>query len=309
MADSKCYWEGGTDGDYTDATNWSGVTPVSTDSVRIPKSATQQIDENLDQSAVDLKDFLVEKDCSVQIGNFSVTAQLEYLKILLKSTTYWDATLRGSGESYLHFTNYRNIFVEEAPAASNGNFGLNLQGLMDGTGAGKVFITAESGTVGLAANNPEEVFEAEEINITGANVVLGEGVVDPDGASALPLLNVMGGTVVSRCAITAANITDSTYRHEGGAVGTLTVNSGTAVIAGENTEGVLITAAEVRTGATLDMTGDLKPKTITNVYLASGATLDIRGGHVTLSNPINLDGCAVQDVTVLADAEATVQFT
>lgn len=304
MADSKCYWEGGTDGDYETAANWSGIVPVSTDSVRIAKTASQAIDTNLDQSAVDLKDFLVEKDCEVEIGKFSVTAQLEYLKILLKSTTYWDATLRGSGESYLHFTNYRNIFVEEAPAASSSNFGLNLQALNDETGAGKVFITAETGTVGLAANNPEETFEAEEVNIDGANVVVGEGVCDPDGSAALVLLNARGGTVVCRAAVATVNVISSKFRHEKGAITTLNLKAGKMTVAGA----VTITTANVRSGTKLDMTGDLQAKTITDINMASGSSLDIRGGHVTLTNKIHLDGCAVQDVTVLADPEAGVEF-
>jgi len=302
MAGSYCDWIGTTDGDYETATNWSGIVPITTDYVRIVQTATQAIDTNLDQSAVDLRDFVVEKDCPVVIGKWSAASQIEYLKISLLETTHWDATLRGSGESFLFFDEYRNIFIEEAPSAGDSNYGLNLTGTID-AGAGKVFITAESGTVGIATYT-DETFEANEINTTDANVTLGSGVYAADGAAAMPLLNIKGGTVINRAAVTTINVDNCDFRHESGAVTTMTIKSGTAIIAGAETIGTIY----ARANTTLDMTGDLQAKTITHLYVGAGVTLDFRGGHVTVTNDIHLQGCSLSDITILIDPEEAISF-
>lgn len=299
-------WIGTTDGKFlTVNTNWkSGTAPANGDAALIPKTATQDINDSLDASAVTMVGFETEKDAAISIGTFTAAGLIVPLKItLLHSAAYYNATLAGSGESALHFINYGTIFVNEAPAASSTNYGLNLTGTNDETGDGKVFITAESGTISLAAN-PDEVFEAEEIDITNAEVTLGAGVVDPDGSSPMPALNVKGGTVINRAAVTALTVTDSEFRHENGAVGTLTIKAGKVIVAGAET----LAAVYARAGTTLDMTGDLQAKTITNLYVGSGVTLDFRGSHVTLTNPIHLQGCSGNDVTVLSDPEWGYSF-
>ena len=134
-------WIGTTDGKFTTvATNWkSGVALANGDAALIPKTASQNIDDELVCSET-LVGFEVEEGAEVTIGKWSAADLAEYLKIiLLHSAAYYDATLAGAGETFLHVTNYDNIFVPYAPAASSSNFGLNLQALNDGTGAGKLF--------------------------------------------------------------------------------------------------------------------------------------------------------------------------
>lgn len=307
MAGATDTWIGTTDGKFiaVDA-NWYSATAIASgDAVVVPKTAAQDIDDSLDADAVTLVGFEVEEGADIAIGTYTAAGLIVPLKITMLDTgSYYDVTLAGSGETFLQVTDYANIFVTEAPEASSSNYGLNLTGLCDGDASclGLVFITAETGTISLAAN-PGEVFEAEAISITGAEVTLGEGVVDPDGSSALPLLTINGGTVITRCATTVLNVTDSEYRHENGAITTLNVKGGTAVIAGAMT----IATANVEAGATLDMTGDLQAKTLSAVHLHEGSTLDYRGGHVTVT-AIHLDGCALQEVTILTDAEPVPVF-
>jgi len=298
-------WTGQTDGSLTTAGNWkSGAALVNGDAALFPKTATQDGNADLDVSAVTLVGFEVEKDCSVSLGKFSAADLMEYAKFtLLHAAAYYNAILRGSGESWLHFTNYALIHVAEAPDASSSNYGMNLTGLMDGTGAGKILVDAPTGTVGIAAN-PDEVMECEEIKVIGATVTVGEGTYDDDGSSAVPLIEIQGGTVTTRCAVTTLDVDDCEFRHEGGNIGTLDVKAGEAVIAGVNT----ITAAYVRGGAKLDMTGDLQAKTLTDVYMGAGAELDLRGSHVTVTNGVTLQGCGLHEVSIYLDAGDTLSI-
>ena len=298
-------WIGVTDGDLQTATNFkSGVALASGDALLVPKTATQAINASLDLSAITLVGMETEKDSSVIIGTFTAAGLIVPAKFtMLHSAAYGNVTLAGSGEAALYFANYGTIFVNEAPAASSVNYGLNLTGIMDGTGDGKIFITAESGSIGIAANSGE-ILEAEEINITNATVTIGSGVVDPDGSTALPLLNVTGGTVINRAAVAVLNVDDSDFRHESGAVTTATIKAGTMTVAGA----VTLTTVYARANTTLDMTGDLQAKTITDLYVGSGVTLDFRGGHVTITNAIHLQGCSVSDLTILLDPEQAISF-
>lgn len=297
---------GETDGKYTgEATNWkSDSVIVNGDATLIPKTTTQAINDGLDASAITQVGFEVEKDCTAAIGTFTVAGLITPLQItLLHSAAYYNARLAGSGEAALYFIDYGTLYIDEAPAASTVNYGLNITGINDETGDGKIFVTAESGSVSLAAN-ADEVLEAEEINITDATVTLGAGVVDPDGSSAMPLLNIAGGVVINRAAVTALNVDDSNFRHELGAVATTTLKAGTMVVAGA----VTLTTVYARANTTLDMTGDLQAKTITDLHVGSGVTLDLRGGHVTLTNPVHLQGCSVSDLTILLDPEQAISF-
>lgn len=297
-------WIGTTDGKFiaVDANWFSGTAIAAGDAVLIPKTAAQNINDSLDADAVTLVGFEVESGCSITIGTYTAAGLIVPLEITLKhSTTEYDATLAGSGESFIQFTSYENIYIKEAPSASSSNYGLNLTCPLAGTGAGNVVITATTGSVGLAAN-PDEVFGAEAISIAGATVTLGSGVSSED-STALPLLTVEGGTVINRAAADVINLTDSTFTHESGAIGMLNVKGGTAVIAGA----VTIGTANVEAGTTLDMTGDLQAKTLTAVHMHMGSTLDIRGGHVTVT-AVHLDGCAIQDVNIQTDPEVVVTF-
>ena len=298
-------WIGAVDGSLSTAGNFkSGVALAAGDGLLVPKTATQAINADLDLSATTLVGFETEKDCSVIIGTFTAAGLIVPAKFtLLHAAAYYDAILAGNGEAALYFINYGNIFIREAPAASSTNYGLNITGTNDETGTGKIFVTAETGTIGLAAN-ADEVLEAEAIYITNATVTIGNGVVDPDGAAAMPLLDVKGGVVTNRAAVVTMTVDGSEFRHESGAVTTLTVKSGKAIIAGAET----LATVYVRAGAHLDMTGDLQAKTITDLYVGAGATLDFRGGHVTRTNAIHLQGCSASQVTVLIDPEEALAF-
>jgi len=251
MADK--YWNGtgGTDGDVTDAANWtpSGV-PSASDNVRLVAAFDQAISSNLDGlTGVSLGDFIVEEGYSGTIG--SSTADLEI--------TCSSFEFNGSGVAYidLEASNITATVHNSAAAASVGAFGLYLIGsnLADLVVAGgSVALASVMGTTATAA----------AVHVSGGSVSLGSGCT-------LTTITAYGGNTTIRANVTNVNGYGGTIAtKEQAAITTLLLDGATLDDGSTGTT----TTATVNSGYLAVKAGTSKTISTLNINAGGGASWD-----------------------------------
>jgi hypothetical protein len=258
MADK--YWNGnaGTDGDVTDATNWtpSGV-PTASDNVRLIAAFDTAMSSNLDGlTGVSLGDFIVEEGYSGTIG--SSTADLEI--------TCSSFEFNGSGVAYidLEASNITATVHNSAAAASVGAFGLYLIGsnLADLVVAGgSVSLASVMGTTATAA----------AVHVSGGSVSLGSGCT-------LTTITAYGGNTTIRANVTNVNGYGGTIAtKEQAAITTLLLDGATLNDGSTGTT----TTATVNSGSLQVKAGT--SKTISTLNINAGGAANWDPNSVTVS--------------------------
>ena len=231
----------GTDGNYASASNWSpsGV-PVAADNVRIPAGAAL-IAAGLNQSAVALGDFIVEKGCAALIG-----ATGAYLQISCARFEF-----EGTGVAWIDIgSSAISPIVKTTTFAAEGSFGLYLKGSAIAT------LSVNDGLVGLAMRYGDTA-TVNTVRVTGkkAKCVMGSGVTLTTGYTS-------GGTLELHCAATTVtgeggNVTTE----ETGAITTLNANGqGTYKL---NATGTITTLNQNDSASVVDFTQSGASRTVT----------------------------------------------
>jgi len=290
-------WIGGVADHTTEpgqADNWSpsGV-PADGDSLVFPATTAYNCDGYdfaADRQFVGLD---VEDGYTGDIGSAATPFHID----LKDDTSYYSANLAGTGTCYLQIDNYDQINVTNAgPAPGTGRYALNLTGATDNGTATKSVVNVNcpsSASVSIAAN-PGEDMEANDIRITGGNLVIGSSVTQHDGSTAAPL-TVAGGTVVAKNALGTVTKTGGTLYTEGSnPAGTLNTNNGKTYL---NSAGT-VTTLRVSGSAVVSCANDPRPKTITTAEVYRGGSLKDPNRVVTFTNPIELIRCGLEDVTL-----------
>ena len=293
MAVKTVIWDG-TDADYDwqAATNFVGnALAITGDSSIVPAMihADGTDIDGVDDSAVLLVDFTIEKGCGVDIGVHSVTGT--YLHIDADN-----CYLDGDGTVLLQADNCAVMNVTGAGAASgDGTYGMYLKG--DATAL--TINLEENESVGLAPLSSETAtFTTTKVTGSG-EVTIGSGV------TCTTLVVGGDGDVDCHAAIATVTSEGATLTYDAAGISTaLTVISGTVYYNGTGT----IEAPVIHSEGTLDLHNDLRAVTIgTSLTMHAGATLDIRGSHVTLPT-ISTPDCSPTAVNILCDPGQALTF-
>lgn len=242
--------------DWDTASNWAeGAVPVADDDVRITGSTN--ITYGLDQSSVELDDFVVAPGCSAQVGSESADLQID-----MGDSNRFE--FHGTGQAWINVGSAAiSPIVFRTASVSNGQSGLYLDGSAIAT------LTVEGGLVELVDGS------------TTTTVIVRNGgtVRIPNGATITTLHNQGGVSCELRGASTTVNNVGGSLVIEGSdAITTLNIDGGTVV---SNTTGT-ITTANVDAGE-LDLTQSGESRTITTLNNRGGTTR-YDPGVVTLTN-------------------------
>ena len=292
-AGDKKYWLGGASGattTWSNAANWStsrtgtggNAAPADGEIPVIPSSAAYDI-TGLDTTAAQFRGLIVEPGCTVNIGAIGNPLIID----LKDDTTYYDATLAGTGTIYVQTNNYKTITVTDAGASpGTGLYALNITGVTDaGAGAGaSVTVSCETGTSIALAPTAGNLFETAAINVTGGDVYVGAGVTANDGAAAVPV-TASGGTVISDCPLTVLTAkNNASVTHNTGAVTTANISGATLTY---NSAGTL-TTLNLRKSASADFSKSLSAKTVTTANIYESGTINDPNKVVVWTNGILL---------------------
>lgn len=226
-------------GNYAHAANWtpSGA-PVAADVVVIP-SGSASITTGLDQSAVAIGSFAVERGYTGTIGSATANLQLDTVAF----------TFSGTGLAYVDLGSQTvSPQIYSTANATTGNRGLYL------IGSGLVTLNVMGGKVGLAFRHGTTA-TATTVRVVGSasSLECGTGTTLTDAI-------VSSGGLTVRCAFTTATVYSGTFTTEGtGAVTTINVYAGTLT---PNSTGTVTTINQY--GGAVDYTGNAAARTLTN---------------------------------------------
>lgn len=273
------------------AENWVGdALPVTaTDSVLIPAWATDDI-YGADFTSVELFGFTIEAGCDINIGHINKPLQID-LEKTAASTTSYPLVSYGTGDIFLDVDNFLLADIRDAGTGSpeNGEYAFNLSGTLTPTSAGKVYVRCGAGkSVSLAAN-PNEVLEAESIDVWSGTVAIGSGVIDK-GTSTLPVLVVEEGkvTLESPCLVVTAKVGTLTLKGAT-AITTLNVLGGTVYRSNSG----IITNVNVYGGGIYDATENTTTATDSNVNTWADSTYLDPHEQITRTNSVILNKCGL----------------
>ena len=160
------YWVGGTsgyEGKYDTAANWSGgAVPTAGDTVHI--TGSQNIDDGLNQSSVDVDKFSVESSYTGTIGSKGSPLQVGI------TDTSGAIEFSGSGESHLDIGGSAvNMTIHSTASAAVGSYGLTIKG------TGIAVLSVEGGKVGIATGVPADTATITTLRCLGGRTVVGSG--------------------------------------------------------------------------------------------------------------------------------------
>lgn len=156
-------------------------------------------------------------------------------------------------------------------------------------------LNAYAGDIGVAAE-PGQAAQYSEIRVGYETSQQNDVALLVGAGCTLAQMDQSGGTVTLHCGLTTLNQWAGTTTLQGDALNLTTLNlyGGTFKF---NSSGT-ISNLTVGPKGTLDASGDLRPKTVTNCTLESGATIIDPYKTITFTNPILLDQCGVEDVSL-----------
>lgn len=282
-------WDGSTDGDWNTAANWSAGVPTANQGAAIPDQNEVGIDA-YDNTAVALSYFEVRDGYAQDVG--LVTAGIgAYLQLDLGGSGDKIADLSGSGTSLFYIKNAARINVLKTGA---GNGATKTPSLFL-TGVDNDFVKIQCGTnqrVGLAWIDGE-VFETDELEMSGGVLYIGRGVVAKNGSSLIPV-TLNGGNAYSNAGLGTVIVKGGKLFMQEGGLTDLLIESGTVQYDAAGT----IVDCEVKPNGFLDLTKTTEAVSFTNpikvhknakVYDPYG-----RGGNLVFDTI----ECRLQDVKI-----------
>ncbi len=255
MAD--CIWtNGNSDGDWSNAANWSGSVPTAGDDVFFTSEYTGDVTTNLDRTSDGvLGDVIVEKGYSGKIAT-----KAGYLQIKCGSLTF-----NGSGLCFIDVnTSAIDITVKGTARAATGQQGLYLKG----SGIDELNVTR--GTVGIAAR------AGETATVTAVN--MNGGTVNAGAGASVTTVTIYSGTVNSKAGVTTVNLIGGSASVEGN-ITTANLDAGTLTYNGAGT----ITTCNAQ-GGTLDCFRTALARTVTTLNLKAGGGISYDPDVVTVTN-------------------------
>lgn len=270
------------------ALNWdTEAVPVDGDDVVLERSSIG-IYYGLGQSSVDLVSLTIDSTYTGDIGlpDYASSGYFEYRarKLAIGATT---------------------VTIGQGSGAGSGRIRLNL-------GTGQTAVTVHNTGVSRDANTAALQLEGTHASNTlsilkgdvGSAVAAGEtatwatirtGYIDSENTDVrlqlgagctLTTLTLGGGQVTTQSALTTVTMTGGTLTHLAGTITTLTVDAGTVYY---QSSGTLTTGTFRTKAARLDVSRDLRARTITNLTVTKGASLHDPEKTITFTNPYTTD--------------------
>ena len=291
---STLYWSSASSTAWGTGANWSTTSaPANGDTAIIDANGAAAI-AGSDQSAVALAALLIKSNFGANFGDLATA-----LKI--KSSLVRIGDLAGSGLAQTAkirvnldlSTTAATIDVVSTPSIGP-DAGLEPVRIV-GVNSSNV-LNVLSGRVGVATNKATDVATFGTINNVAGTVNVASGVT-------LTTFRQSSGAGSLYCAATTVTINGGQLDTYGaGAITTANI-FGQAFLRATGT----ITTLNVYGGGTADFSASLIARTVTTINLYKGATLiGIDPSLFTVTNPINLVGCAPEDVTIITPPGRTV---
>ncbi len=278
------------------AENWEGDTvPVNTDDVVIPAGSVDIL-YGLDQSAVTLTSLEIEQGYTGKIGLPEVTTSGydEYRDTYLKisATTVNIGTGTGQGSQRIKLNVGANACTLNVSNSGTPVDTASRSILFLGTNAANV-VNINKGSLGIASQ-PGEVATVATLRVgyqdnvqADADVVCGSGVT-------LTNIDQSGGKLTIESGTTSIDQTNGTLIILDGAHTAITSDGGTCDYRSNGT----VTTAIIGNEATLDLTKDMRSRTITNASIYAGGTIRDSFKTATWTNGIDLVRTSLDKVTL-----------
>lgn len=279
--------------DWGLAGNWfTNAIPVDSDNVVIDARATDDLIYSMNQSTVDLTKLDVYMSYVNQLGDTTNPLRISATTCQIGLPVGDGSSPSGPTFVNLDFGTVNNTtkVYNGRKTGINGLLPINLKGSHSAN-----ILHVYGGTIGVATARPGDTATYVTINVDGGKCVLSSGVTTTT-------ITQDGGELIQGCACTTLTQNAGTLETNGaGAITTATIN-GTAYLEASGT----ITTLEVRSSGSADMTGSNAARTVTTVQLHKGCTFKYDPGVVTISNPIQLVDCKLEDVTIEVPPGRTV---
>ncbi len=279
------YWDGSTDGDVTDDTNWSGAVAIGDDLV-VPVSATVNIDGGT--LAESLNSFTVEDGCTITIGS-NTGGVISPLILTIGNAAPKALVLGGTGVTYIELATANMDTINVRRAGSSRTDGINPLNIsvdtitvtdlnIRPTGTAFIGVAAQPGQTGIFTN----------INVSSGKTYIGAGAT-------FVTINQDNGTVYNSSTDPAStlNLYGGLHYNLDGVITTINLYAGTVYY----TAGGTIATLSLY-GGTFDM-NQAPATTITNaVPIYKGASFLDPQQKVTLTDKIDVTGCRLADVVI-----------
>lgn len=236
---------------WSTAGNWvEGVVPVSTDEVVIP-SGSAKITGGLNQSAVTLAGFTIERGYDQNIGTSDAPLQVAISVRAVIETS--------GGQQWVDFgaSNY-DVEVLGTGGASTGQRAFNV------IGSNLATISVLAGSVGIATPLADSATVAT-LRVLGGDVWAGDNV-------SLTTASSYGGSLLQQCASTTTNVYGGTVTTKGtGAITTANVYDGSMF---PNSTGTITTFNAY--GGSVDFTRSGLARTVTTLNATAQSQLELK---------------------------------
>lgn len=262
----------GTDGDLAANANWSPAnTPINGDDV-VFENGTDDLDTNLDQSAVTLDSLTIKQSWVGQFGTATAYVQWGATEVFI-GEKLGKASPNGSPRIKLDMGAVAGTVTIYNTASTSTDPEL-LPVLLKMTEA-TIDVYVRSGDVGIAWGSALETSTLRAIHVLGsqARVSIGNGVT-------LTELDLAAGRTDLLCAATTVTVkAGNLVTEQGGAITTMTVTGGNVVSNSIGTIGTLNAK-----GGVVDFLQSSEPRIVTTTDIWRGADLRLDLSYLTLTN-------------------------
>lgn len=286
----------GTTTAFATASNWStGSTPIDTDTAIFNQRATGGI-AGSDQSTIELTALEIDSSYVYYVGDNLSPLIIDATTVNIGKVSGSSTAGAGSGRINLSLPDVAstiNIFGTKNSSTDTAKEPVRIK---TGANANKLFMFG-SGRVGIARDGVTDTAQFSEISClsAGATILVGAGTT-------LTKWRQTGGVGYLYGALTTLQQDSGTvYTYGAGAITTVHC-SGTAYLSSSGT----VTTLNINEGGTVDMTQSAVARTFTTINMYKGATLTYDPNIITVTNPINVIGCNIEDVTINTPNGVTV---
>lgn len=281
-------WVGTTSSAWATGTNWStSSAPANGDTATFDWNATRSV-AGSDQSAVTLAALnILSTFTGYQFGDLATALKIKSSTVRIGDASGSSTAGAHSNRINLDLSTTATVVTVVNTATTSADAGLEPVRIKAVNSSNQLIVLG--GRVGVATNAIGDVATFGEIDCIGSSAV-----VNISSGVTLTTLRQEGGTVNQSCGCTTIYQDGGTLNTNGsGAITTIYVGGQ----ANLNSSGT-VTTLEVQADGTADMLNDLRAKTITTVKLYKGATFKFNPAVHTITNPILLIGCELEDVTI-----------
>jgi hypothetical protein len=290
---SSYVWTGTTSTAFATGTNWSPSGPPTTgDSAYFDFNATRALAAS-DQHTVVLANLFIKSTCTYDIGDAATSLQIAATNWRLGDSSNSASAGAFNGRINLDFGTNQFTGVVVNTGSTSTDSGKEPVRVKGTHASNRLIVT--SGRVGVATDNIGDTAQLSEIDCLGGTINVGSGTT-------LATFRQEAGVGLLNSAVTTIQQDGGTLTTAGsGAITTANI-SGTANFGSTGT----ITTLEVFPTGRATFNGDYRSKTVTTIKMHRGSVLVYDPAVITISNPIQLIGCGISDVTITTPLGLTV---